>query len=403
MGERTGLVVAGAGARGAYEAGALSVLVPHLAAAGAAPTVLVGTSAGALNVVGLAGVAHLAPAQAAGRLTAMWQEVAFREVFRSVPSVVQDVVRYSGQLLGLPVRLPSLLDTSPQRRTLARRLPMDQLHENVAAGRVDAVAVATTSSANGRTVVFVEKKPELAMPPDDEQRGITYVETTLTVDHVMASAAVPVAFRPVRVPTPRRLQGWYLDGGVRLNVPLKPALDLGCDRLGVVATTPAARPAAPSFSGPEPDVVRAASLVLQSLLGDRMVEDLYTLSTVNRLVLAGARGTSSRHVPFLFAGPAPDQGWAIGALAQRVFDREYEGLRGLRQPTAWALDRLIGGGCPGHGDLLSLLFFDRAFTGPAVELGADHARAALARRPGWSSDLRELAASLGRAAATGPG
>lgn len=47
--ERVGIVIAGAGARGAHEAGALSVIVPRLAAAGARPRVFVGTSAGALN------------------------------------------------------------------------------------------------------------------------------------------------------------------------------------------------------------------------------------------------------------------------------------------------------------------------------------------------------------------
>ena len=52
--ERAGMVIAGAGARGAYEAGALSVVVPRPAAAGARPRVFVGTSARAMNAALLA-------------------------------------------------------------------------------------------------------------------------------------------------------------------------------------------------------------------------------------------------------------------------------------------------------------------------------------------------------------
>ncbi len=57
--ERVGLVLAGGGARGAYEVGALSVLLPALEACGQRPTVLVGTSVGAINVAYLAANADL--------------------------------------------------------------------------------------------------------------------------------------------------------------------------------------------------------------------------------------------------------------------------------------------------------------------------------------------------------
>lgn len=58
-GGRLGLVLSGGGARGAYEAGALSVLAPHLERRGERPSVLVGTSVGAINVVYPAACAHL--------------------------------------------------------------------------------------------------------------------------------------------------------------------------------------------------------------------------------------------------------------------------------------------------------------------------------------------------------
>ena len=56
--ERIALVLAGGGARGAYEAGVLDALAPALAGRGQAPDIVVGTSIGALNSSFLAARAH---------------------------------------------------------------------------------------------------------------------------------------------------------------------------------------------------------------------------------------------------------------------------------------------------------------------------------------------------------
>jgi len=378
MERRTGLVVAGAGARGAYEAGALSVLVPQLAADGGLPSVLVGTSAGALNVVGLAGTIDAGLQPALDGLVELWSEVRLGDVV-DVPGTLAGGLRYAAQLAGLPVRVPSLLDTTPQRETLEGLLSLDRLHANVADGPVDAVAVVTTSVDTGGTVVFVEKKPSVPLPPPDEDRNLTYVEVELSVEHVLASSAVPVAFRPVFVSTPAAWRGWYVDGGLRLNAPLKPALDLGCDLLGVVATQPASYRSAQPGAGRQPDVPGVAALALRALLADRMVEDLRMLTAINRLVTAGARTDRYRQVGYRFAGPAAGQADDLARLAAEVYEREYGGLRGLRNPALAVLDRLIGGAAPEHGELLSFLFFDAPFTREAARLGAEHARGAGAR------------------------
>ncbi|MBV9416229.1 MAG: patatin-like phospholipase family protein, partial [Solirubrobacterales bacterium] len=54
MAESIGLVLAGGGARGAYEIGALSVLLPWLDEQDQRPDIIVGTSIGALNAAYLA-------------------------------------------------------------------------------------------------------------------------------------------------------------------------------------------------------------------------------------------------------------------------------------------------------------------------------------------------------------
>lgn len=56
---RVAVILAGAGARGAYEAGVLAELLPRLDRAGARPALHVGTGAGALNATMPASTAHL--------------------------------------------------------------------------------------------------------------------------------------------------------------------------------------------------------------------------------------------------------------------------------------------------------------------------------------------------------
>ncbi|WP_137725340.1 patatin-like phospholipase family protein [Prescottella subtropica] len=370
---RTGLVVAGAGARGAYEAGALSELVPWMASTGPRPSVFVGTSAGALNVVALAGLTHLTPVEAVTQLTETWSAVRLHDVF-GLASGIDTGARYLGQLTGVRTRLPSLLDTERLRGRLSEWLPLDTLHRNVDDGLVAAVAVTTTSVATGGTVVFVEKHPSVPLPPPDTGRDITYVETRLTVDHVLASAAVPLLFRPVQVREPERWTGWYVDGGLRLNAPLSPAIAFGCDRLGVVATQPMTRTVSPpprargrthgepAGDGVQPDVYAVGALAMRVLLADRMIEDLHRL--------AGAPDP----VDIVFAGPPADRRGDIAALADDAFRTRYGTFGMARNPSMWMLSRLIGGDPDDHGNLLSYLFFDPAFTRRAARLGRRHAR-----------------------------
>ena len=368
--ERVGLVVAGGGARGAYEAGAITSLLPRL---GRPPTILVGTSAGALNVVGLAGKAHLGLDQAAEHVVSLWKSVVLDDVVSVTRSVAGGGLRYLEQLAGLPVRLPSLFDTTRMSETIGTLVSFESVHENIERGLVDAVAVATTSVATGGTVVFVHKHPSVVLPPYDANRNITYVETELRPEHVLASAAVPALFRPIHISTPARWAGWYVDGGLRLNMPLKPAVQMGTDRLGVVSTRPRhwARglPSQQSADTGEPDLFNAAGVILRAMLADRMVEDLHRLEAHNTTAHADSGAGPYRHIDVAFAGPPLERAGALAVLAGEVLRERYGGLRRLRNPRLSVLARLIGGQTDHGAELLSFLFFDPAFTTPAAALG----------------------------------
>jgi NTE family protein len=314
----------------------------------------------------------------------MWRRLRTGDVFRPiVPSTVWAALRGFGQLLHLPgTRLTSLLDTTPLSTTARDAVDWNRLRRNISDGLVELVVVAT-STEEGRTVVFVDRDTGYAedkLPPPDEVRGIDYVGGPIGPGAVIASAAIPVLFPPQRLDDADGRRGWFIDGGVRLNAPLKPAIELLADHLVVVATHPvsaqARSPVPPS--GP-PDADDAVVALMDATLVDRMVEDVRTLGKVNEAVAGGGDPSDRRKVPYLFVGP--EQRRTIAGLAIECMQSRNAGLAGLlRSLTGLDLSMLawlVAGDGPRRGDLLSYLFFDPIFAREAIELGQADARAAL--------------------------
>ncbi|MDT2006867.1 hypothetical protein FXW78_23980 [Rhodococcus opacus] len=200
---RIAVVVAGAGARGAYEAGVLSVVVPFLRATGLAPDLFIGTSAGAINATLFAAGAHLPADQQADAALAVWRGVTIDDVLRPLwRSGPGTVARWAGQLCRVPgVRLTSLVDTAPLARTAREVVEWGQLAANLDDGRAS-LAVVTTSTTTNRTVVFVDGSPAHRLPPPDSARPIDYLRVRITAEHVLASAAIPALFPRSRYPPP---------------------------------------------------------------------------------------------------------------------------------------------------------------------------------------------------------
>lgn len=383
--QRVAVVVAGAGARGGYEAGVLSVLIPRLYDMGVKVSMYVGTSAGAINAAIFTAFAHLPPAEQAQRALDVWREIKISDVFESpVASSPGVAARFVGQALRIPgARLTSLLDTAPLRHKAETVIDWNQLRSNIDEQGLT-LAVVTTSGDNRRTVVFVDRPPgTLPLPPSDDSRPIDYVAAQIGPAHVLASSAIPIAFAPVEIQEPA---GWYLDGGVRLNAPLKPAIALGADALVAVATHPLDEPApAPRPNPPPPDVDDMMVQLIDTVLVDRMVEDARTLCKLNDLLgPAGAQTRSGRvyeKKPLLFVGP-PSRA-TLGETAMDVFvtQRPHGGdvVQMLRRYELRLLGHALSGDGARRGDLFSYLYFDRSFIDASIALGQQDAERHLAR------------------------
>jgi NTE family protein len=371
--ETVGLVLAGGGARGAYEVGALSVLLPELARRRQRPRILVGTSVGALNAAFLAAHADETIDELMPRALSIWEEVEWGEVAHGLisgPSAWR-LIQYVRQVMGVSgARLISLLDPTPLHVTLRGWVDFPRIARNVTAGRLHAAGVVATSARTGRSVVFHHSG--VASPPADARRGIDYVATPLREEHVLASSAIPVAFPAVRVDEPREARGWYWDGGTRLNTPIKPALALGADGVVVVGLGPLALPPPTPLAGPErPDALEGVGQVMGSLFGDQLVADMQTLATINRMVASGAAGTVGSCIPYIAV--APPRRDTIARLALEV--AQAGGMKISRHADIGLLARIVGGGGDvGHADLLSFLLFTPEFSRVLIEQGRQDAR-----------------------------
>ncbi len=387
--DEVGVVLAGAGARGAYEAGILSRLLPALEARGERPSLFVGTSAGAINAALFASLAHLPADQAAERALETWRSIGKDDVFRPVLlSAPTAAVRYFAGLLNMSLgRTGGILDTAPLRKTLGRKLDWRQLHDNISEQRVSAVALVTTACRTGLTEVFIESRDPLGLSRDVD-RAVDYVdvEDGLAPEHVMASAAIPLMFPPVPLQQRRRgITGWYMDGGVRLNAPIKPVIELGADKVVVIATDPeeyAARPLSQE-AGPPPLAQDSCAQLLNGALVDRMIEDLRGLSKLNQLAQADPGAKSSAGRPYrviehLFAGPAPGRVDELGRLANEILATDFAGARALAHLDLRLLSMFIGP-TVSRGELLSYVLFEREFIEAAIEMGRRDADRVLLR------------------------
>jgi len=367
-------VLAGGGARGAYEVGALDALAPALAAGGEAPDIVVGTSIGALNGAFFAARANEPLEAVTATALEMWRELRWGDALRPLvsPAELRRLLGAGALLAGLPgPGLPGLLDSAPLRGTLARLVSFERIARNVETGALTAAAVVATAYATTRSVVFHHGGPTLG---PDLVRAIDYMATELRPEHVLASAAIPGAFPAVEIRRPHAATGWYGDGGVRLNAPLKPALALGAERVVVIGLNSSVTLARAST---RPDAIDGIAQLLQVVLADQLADDVATLATVNETLAAAgspARGGGPgrgrrRRIPYIFI--APSDRLEIGRRARDVYKRHYTGIGGLvRNPNLALFGRVVNAERSAvHGELLSYLFLARQFVDELIALG----------------------------------
>lgn len=362
-----GVVLSGGGARGAYQVGVLRYLGRRLG--DRRPPILTGVSAGAINAGFLA--SHRGDLDAATRdLKEKWVELRTRDVMRSDPlTMFWIAARWLATLASGGFRLApkarSLVDNRPLRQYLTGMVDPGRIQANIDEGRLRAAAVSATSYHTGRTVTFVQGEPELTMwrRPQREAR-----REHLTLDHVMASAAIPLLF-----PAEEIEDCYYGDGSVRQTAPLAPAIHLGARRILAVSSRyprtvdEACRPTVEGY----PPVAQIAGVLANSSFLDTLETDARWVRRVNRLVSKLPEEERSREmlqeVDLMVLRPSRD----LGKLAAEY---EQQLPRTLR-----FLSRGLGTRESESPDLVSYLLFERGYLRRLIELGERDAERQWAR------------------------
>lgn len=391
-----GLVLSGGGARGAYEVGVLSGLCEALGHAPGDPPpfrVVAGTSVGAINGAWVVANANCGD-HGIEALADVWRGLTLKDHLRV------DLLGLLGwtsplRFLRKPKRGDladrfgrSVLDPTALEKLVDRVIDWRALHANIDAGVVRAFVVAALHIGTGVTTMFTEVAPGVSFHPSRHPRRIAK-RARIHTEHVLASAAIPALFPARRI----GLQ-YFVDGGLRFNTPIAPAIRGGADKLVVVSLRPQAEgpPDVDTAGVTEnyPSPVFLFGKLLNALLLDPVEYDLQVLHGFNRVMevldaslaapdrarfdaaLIKERGMTYRNIDTLVFEPSR----SISVMAG-VHLRDHGGQWQVGRFYDWLLSRAALTEATWEADLASYLMFDGSWAERLIELGRNDA---LARR-----------------------
>lgn len=350
------LVLGGGGARAAYQVGVLRAIArrcPQLRI-----PLLTGVSAGAINIALLANHTG-AFTDKVEALTQLWRKLRIENVFTvSGAALLWRALRIGLRLsIGLPsqaLKVHGMVDTNPLRAYLRDALGtkdgcLPEIDRNIEEDRLEAVALTTLSYGTGNTVTFCRGR-EIETWERPRRRS---VHTPLTVEHIMASAALPLFFPSIRIGN-----DWYGDGGIRLVAPLGPAVHLGADRILAIS---------PHYMGqgeielsdapPSPAVVLSA--LYDAIFLDQLDQDVLQMQRINQLVaeLPKEKRLGMRDVKLCVIRPSRD----LGELA---FDLKHH----LPPVLRYLLGR-FGTSQVRSDDFMSAILFHEVYIERLLEIG----------------------------------
>ncbi len=364
-------MVTGGGARGAYQAGVLKRIgeIKRVQREGNPFPIIAGASAGAITGTALAAGSDEF-ASATKVIAALWSSLQPSDVFRcgfvsqtrNSLTWIMDL-SFGGVLGGGNAR--SLLDASPLRHYLMAHLNCDRIQDNIKRGHLYALAISATNYNSGKSYLFIQGKK--GHPMWNRSRRVT-LATKITVDHICASAAIPLVFQPVKLKTALGT-AFFGDGCVRLQQPLSPTIRLGAKKVFVIGVRCEDREHQEEAKDQrDPSLAQVMGVLLNAIFLDHLSTDIEHLERLNQLVDSGGISPSDiagcenmrRLTPFLVT-PSVD----LAELAEEH--------RGDMPYLIQYFVNSLGRDAASCADLMSYLLFTSKYTNALIDIGYNDA------------------------------
>ena len=360
-----GLVLNGAGARTAYQAGVIKALGEIFPQDICPFSIICGTSAGSINSAYISSRANEWK-EATKALSEFWGKIRLEQVFETSGISLSRISSAWISRVVLPGFVKGnetsnyMLDTKPLLQLISEEIDFKAIRNNIEKGILQGVSFSCIEYFEATTAIFFDANPRFQEWSSVGRKGI---RCELEKKHIMASTAIPLFFPPIKIG-----ESFYGDGCLRQTSPLSPAIHLGADRIISIGIREQRENNKAVFNHQKrasPAFAEILGELLNALFLDSLDPDIERLGRINDAIKGQFHdgnlrpGSSLRFIPLLQLAPSRNLGELVPEIIKNFPLILRYLIRGLGASDSDKQGR----------ELISYLAFTKECVVPLIELG----------------------------------
>ena len=277
---KTALILGGGGARAAYQVGVLKAIAEFVPQGSKNPFPIVcGTSAGSINTVALASNASNFH-EGVQKINHVWSNFELKQVFYvDAKNLFKRIFKWLWHSLGLGKSEngpSSLLDNQPLRELLNDYISFEKIDASIKNGDLHGYCLTACSYSSGESTTFFDGDSNIEDWIRTHREG---TRTKMSIDHLMASSAIPVIFPSVKLD-----DEYFGDGSMRQLSPVSPALHLGAQKILIIGLRLKDNKVDEKNAIKRPSLGEISGYVLDTLFLNSLQSDVERMERVNKLI-----------------------------------------------------------------------------------------------------------------------